>query len=220
MIIIIILIFVLWPAPKHKKAEIVVPDSCITSDSITPHYKSTQTYRYHKTTHLTTDNTRNAYAPDDSITTTIVKQSSTYQEIRPPRRQSLIVDINTADTLTLQLLHGIGPTYARRIVRYRDQLGGFIDISQLLEVYGITADLLNHIAPHLVLSPSTLRQIPINTVSLKELVRHPYLDYYQVRDIIAFRNKGHRYHSPSDLMLISSMTDSTLNRILPYISFD
>ncbi|MBR1849961.1 MAG: helix-hairpin-helix domain-containing protein [Bacteroidales bacterium] len=138
---------------------------------------------------------------------------------RPTHRQKLVVDINTADTLTLQLLHGIGPAYARRIVKYRAQLGGFVRTEQLLEVYGFTNELYQHILPYLTLSTDSIRQIDINSVSLKQLIRHPYIDYYQARDLIALRNSGQQFTSADDLRLLPTMDDSTLYLLLPYLSF-
>ena len=136
------------------------------------------------------------------------------------RRQPLVVELNNADTTTLQLLHGIGPAYARRIVRYRERLGGFIDVGQLLEVYGFTPELLAHIAPSLTLDTSSIRRIDINNIGLKQLIQHPYIEYYQARDIVNLRNRGVRFSSADDLRAVPSMADSTLTRLLPYLSFD
>ena len=130
------------------------------------------------------------------------------------------MELNGADTTTLQLLHGIGPVFARRIVRYRERLGGFTSTEQLLEVYGFTPELLAHIAPHLTLDSTTIRRIEINSIGLKELIKHPYIEYYQARDIVNLRNKGVRFSTAEDLRAVPSMADSTLARLLPYISFD
>ena len=137
----------------------------------------------------------------------------------PTRRQPLVVELNSADTLTLQLLHGIGPAYARRIVRYRDRLGGFTNIGQLLEVYGFTPELLAHISPSLTLDTTDIRHIDINTIELKQLIKHPYIEYYQARDIIKLRNRGVTFHTADDLRAVPSMSDTTLARLLPYINF-
>lgn len=151
--------------------------------------------------------------------------SPSYDTLRRPSptphqtRQPLVVELNSADSLTLQLLHGIGPAYARRIVNYRNRLGGFHHTDQLLEVYGFTPELLGHILPSLTLDTSAIRPLSINSASLKSLIRHPYMEYYQARDIVALRNSGVRFRSPDDLRAIPSMADSTLQRILPYIDF-
>lgn len=157
---------------------------------------------------------------DNSLDTQRQLDSTFYGNISPsPRRQPLTVELNSADTLTLQLLHGIGPTYARRIVTYRERLGGFTSSEQLLEVYGFTPELLAHIAPYLTLDSTSLRRLPINSIELKQLVRHPYIEYYQARDIISLRNRGTRFHTVDDLRAVPSMADSTLQRLLPYIDF-
>lgn len=136
-----------------------------------------------------------------------------------PTKQPLVVELNSADTLTLQLLHGIGPAYARRIVRYRDRLGGFVSTDQLLEVYGFTPALLEHISPNLKLDKSAIRRVNINSIELKQLARHPYVEYYQARDIVQLRNNGVRFHSVDDLRAVPSMADTTLERLLPYLDF-
>ena len=137
----------------------------------------------------------------------------------PARRQPLVVELNSADSLTLQLLNGIGPAYASRIVRYRDRVGGFTNIGQLLEVYGFTTQLLDHIAPHLTLDTTNIRRIEINKIELKQLIKHPYIEYYQARDIVKLRDQGMVFRDADDLRAIPSMSDTTLARLLPYIDF-
>lgn len=137
----------------------------------------------------------------------------------PVRKQALRVELNGADTTALQLLHGIGPAYARRIVRYRERLGGFVADSQLLEVYGFTPALLDHLRPQLELDTAARRRIAINSAGLKELARHPYVEYYQARDIVNLRAKGVIFSAEEDLRAVPSMADSTLRRLRPYLDF-
>lgn len=137
----------------------------------------------------------------------------------PVRRQQLVVELNSADTTTLQLLKGIGPAYARRIVRYRDRIGGFTNTAQLLEVYGFTPELLDYISPYLTIDTTNIRHIDINTIELKQLIKHPYIEYYQARDIVNLRNSGVVFRNADDLRAVPSMADSTLDRLLPYITF-
>ncbi|MBR1765457.1 MAG: helix-hairpin-helix domain-containing protein [Bacteroidales bacterium] len=136
-----------------------------------------------------------------------------------PTRKALVVDLNTADTTTLMLLHGIGPAFARRIVRYRDRLGGFTSADQLLEVYGFTPQLLGHIAPHLRIGDTSLVRMAVNSVGLKQFIRHPYVDYYFARDLVNLRANGVTFDSPDDLRAIPSCSDTMLRRLLPYLDF-
>lgn len=143
-----------------------------------------------------------------------------WAEMEPaPRRTPLVVELNSADSLTLQLLHGIGPVFARRIVKYRERLGGYTDLSQLLEVYGFTPELLAHIAPHLRIDSTAIRRIPVNSVTLKELIRHPYVEYYFARDLVKLRSKGETFSSAEDLQTIPGTSDTMLARLLPYLDF-
>ena len=50
---------------------------------------------------------------------------------------SFPIDINTADSLSLTALSGIGPTLAQRIIDYRNANGPFENPEELLNVEGI-----------------------------------------------------------------------------------
>ena len=143
-----------------------------------------------------------------------------FDTVQPMKRQPLMVELNSADTLTLQLLYGIGPAFARRIVAYRERLGGFYDKKQLLEVHGFTPKMLSKIASCITIDSSALVTLPINTIPLKQLIKHPYVEYYQARDIVRLRERGQRFATADDLRAVPSMSDSTLQRLLPYISFE
>ena len=182
--------------------------------------KEDSAYRSRRQT--SASNTKSTHKRHEWVQNTSSRRlDSTFYTSQPPtlRKQSLTVELNSADTLTLQLLHGIGPAYARRIVKYRERLGGFYSTDQLLEVYGFTPELLAHIAPHLILDTANINRIPINTIELKQLIKHPYIEYYQARDIVSLRNRGVTVHSADDLRAIPSMADSTLERLLPYLDF-
>lgn len=127
------------------------------------------------------------------------------------------VDINCADTNDLKELRGIGSVYANRIVRYRNRLGGFYCKEQICEVYGITDSLYRTIAPHMTIDSTLTQKIDINNISLDSLKRHPYLDYWQAKAIIQYRNTSQHYREPQDLMLVSLIDKNTFDKIKPYI---
>ena len=155
------------------------------------------------------------YRHNDSMTAT---PAARFDSVRPARRERLMVELNTADTLTLQLLRGIGSKRAQRIVEYRERLGGFHSVEQLLEVYSIDAELLASLAPHLTVDTCEIHKLDINTLTLKQLLRHPYIEYYQARDIVRLREKGVTIQSIDDLRSVPSMNETTIQRLRPYLS--
>ena len=60
----------------------------------------------------------------------------------PSQPQSNQIDINTAGLDELQMLKGIGPVTAQRILDHRTRIGRFDSVDQLLEVKGIGAKTL------------------------------------------------------------------------------
>ncbi|MBR1770027.1 MAG: helix-hairpin-helix domain-containing protein [Bacteroidales bacterium] len=134
--------------------------------------------------------------------------------------KEIILDINTADTLDLQMLRGIGPSYARRIYKYGQLLGGYVSIEQLKEVYGMSDSLYEMIKPHFVLNNRQVRKININTDNIKELSSHPYIDYYLAKAIINFRKSYGDFAQIEDLKKVHIMTEEDYKRIEPYVSIE
>lgn len=102
-----------------------------------------------------------------------------------------IININETDTLELLKLPEIGPFFARNIVDYREKLGGYINKEQLLEVYGFDSVRLEIIAPFININSVTIRKIRINYDDFKTILRHPYIEYEDVKKIVNYReSKG------------------------------
>lgn len=97
------------------------------------------------------------------------------------------IQINTADTLALQNLPGIGPYFAKNIISYREKLGGFIETNQLLEVYAFDSARLETIKSHIIIDSIETRKIKINHDDFKTILRHPYIEYEDVKKIINYR---------------------------------
>lgn len=131
-----------------------------------------------------------------------------------------MVDINRADTLELENIRGIGPSFARRIHRYRERLGGFVAQEQLLEVFGMDTARFEGMLPQITIDTTVRIRININTADYKELIRHPYLDKNQVRTIIRYREQHGRYASVDDLLKIHLINDDDMKRLRPYLIAD
>ena len=101
-----------------------------------------------------------------------------------------VIDINTADTTLLKQLPGIGAAYAKWIVNYREKLGGYCETEQLLEVYRMDSvrfnDIKNYVKIDSTFIPNKLR---INSDAFKILLKHPYLEYEDVKKIVNYREQ-------------------------------
>lgn len=126
------------------------------------------------------------------------------------------IDVNSADTVELKKIPGIGSGIAGSIVRYRERLGGFYALNQLEEVKHVTPDLLKWFK----LENDSIRKVEINKAGLDKLRAHPYLNFYQAKIIIEHRRKKGPIKSLSQLALYEEFAEKDLNRLSAYISFD
>ncbi len=160
--------------------------------------------------------------PDDTLlsppseTISATPASSSFYQTQYPKK-SLSFELNTADSLDLVQLYNIGPVIARRILKYRSLLGGYVRKEQLREVYGIDSARYNDIAPHLTVDPSRITPIDINTADIDRMKRHPYLDYYQAKAIIRLREEKGAYAGVRDILNIPIIDSETFTRIEPYL---
>ena len=130
-----------------------------------------------------------------------------------------VIELNQADTLTLKKIPGIGSTFARRIVGYRELLGGFYTVEQLAEVYGIDEERYNALHTWFKVDTTCIQPLRVNQLSFKELLRHPYLNTSQVRQIERLRRKA-PLQSWDDLILLEEFSAIDRQRLRPYLSFE
>ena len=108
------------------------------------------------------------------------------------------IGLNNADREELEELPLIGPSRASEILKYRELLGGFYRLEQLLEVYTIDSSVYSVVHPFLEVRDSSWRKVNIDEVEFKSLLKHPYFDYPLVKSIFQLRDKG-RLESLSQL---------------------
>ncbi|MCF8339545.1 MAG: helix-hairpin-helix domain-containing protein [Chitinophagaceae bacterium] len=134
-------------------------------------------------------------------------------------RKFVSIDINKADTLQLIDLPGIGPTLAQRIIKFRENLGGFISVEQLLEVYGIKDSVFQILKPQLICSKE-IKTISINLADFNAINRHPYIGYQEAKAIVKYRDQHGIFKMPSDLLKLAIVDEIWLQKITPYLNFD
>ncbi len=126
--------------------------------------------------------------------------------------------LNTAVSTDLEQIKGIGPFYAKMILKYRDALGGFVDKNQLLEVYKMTPEVFTIIENNCIIDPSFCRKININTVTTLELQAHPYIDWSQANSIVKMREQKYFYRNVNELLESHLIDENTFLKLLPYLS--
>jgi competence ComEA-like helix-hairpin-helix protein len=129
------------------------------------------------------------------------------------------VELNTADSAQLTQVHGVGPSFAMRIVRYRYRLGGYYNKEQLKEVYGIDDTIYRKLKDQLTIDRGAITKININTISFASLRQFPYLDYKQASAVIEYRNQHGKYASLDDIKNVAIITPEIITKIEPYIIF-
>lgn len=128
------------------------------------------------------------------------------------------IDINTADTSLFISLPGIGIKLARRIIHFREKLGGFYVVSQLAETFGLPDSTFQKNRFRFTCDGSSVRKININTASATELKQHPYISWNIANAIVAYRLQHGLYHSTQQLEQITIVDPGLLVKLLPYLS--
>ncbi|MBR9917091.1 helix-hairpin-helix domain-containing protein [bacterium] len=150
------------------------------------------------------------------------ERSKTKKKFNPDskhKEEIYIVDLNLCEEDDLKQLPGIGPVYAKRILGFRKLLGGYVQLNQLKEVYGIEDSLYSSLLPFLKLSKDSLVQIQINSIDIKTLSKHPYIDYKNAKLLVRYR-ESHGAFKSLDFDQIHGLDQRMISRLLPYLTLD
>lgn len=132
--------------------------------------------------------------------------------------QAILVELNSADSISLTKIKGIGRSFARRIILYRNLLGGFYSINQLSEVYGLNNELISTIRPNIWIDSLAVKRININMVTYEELKNHPYLTDYQAKSIVYYRSKRGSFVSLTEILESKLLPEDRFIKIKPYLT--
>lgn len=147
-------------------------------------------------------------------------QIETFEEVNPinVKRVLVNVELNSADSTKLVQLNGIGSAFAKRILKYRDLLGGFYSTTQLLEVYNFPAETFRGIEESISTDTLLIKKIRLNFAEFPELIRHPYFNKKQVEAIINFRNKNGSFQDITQLKSNGLIDSETFLKLRPYLT--
>jgi competence protein ComEA len=125
-----------------------------------------------------------------------------------------------ADSVVLQIVPGIGALTAGRIIKHRENLGGYIQIDQLHEVFGLKPETIPVIWEYFDFDRVAPRRIEINTVPVEELAKHPYISYQEAKVLVAYRLQHGPYLQLDDLLKVKIFKADWVNKIGPYLDFE
>ena len=132
------------------------------------------------------------------------------------KKEIQLLEINAADSAQLEALPGIGPVLASRIIKYRKLLGGFYEVAQLKEIYGMKEELWARSSPWLYADSSGVKKLDINFLTVAELGRHPYIGFRQAKKIAKRRDLIGKFKQKEELNAFFSA--DSLQRLSPYLS--
>lgn len=155
-------------------------------------------------------NSKSEFKRDTVYPTTRVYEKKVYAKT--------VVEINTADSLSIVYLKGIGPGFTKRIMKYRAMLGGFHSVNQLKEVYGMTDSTFTLLSSQIKLDPNSISKIPINAIDFNSLRKHPYFNFQTAQAVVNFRLK-HGKLTEQSFRDLGVFSDEKLKLILPYLSY-
>ncbi len=145
------------------------------------------------------------------------EQTPAWKEEKQEPSPATHIELNAADSTVLLTAKGIGPVYARRILKYRALLGGFQQVEQLKEVYGFNEELFQKVKDQFYTDPGLVKRLHINTDDFKTINKHPYLSYEATGAIFNLRRK--KKLQSEDLKAL--LNDEVLfQKLLPYLQFD
>ena len=147
---------------------------------------------------------------------------STSRDIRSFAKKSKYIltstDINIASKEDLKTINGIGEKLSDRIIKYRSKLQGFSTANQLYEVWGLGAEVVGKLLlVFKVVKLPNIQKSNVNTVSFRELLKNPYIDYELCKKIFDYKDEVAELQDVSELKNIIGFPLELYDRIVLYL---
>ncbi|MFA9190373.1 helix-hairpin-helix domain-containing protein [Flavobacterium sp. FZUC8N2.13] len=137
------------------------------------------------------------------------------------KKEKLIVkDINQATHEDLIKIYGIGDVISKRILKFKESLGGFVSMDQMKDVWGLSPEVIEQLNTNFKVGTlPSLKKIDINNASVKELTQFPYFKYSLAREIVIYRSSYGDIKNATDLTKIKGMSIENATIIALYLDF-
>lgn len=131
-----------------------------------------------------------------------------------------IIDINQASQEDLIKIYGIGEAISLRILKFKENLGGFVSMEQMKDVWGLSPEVIENLNAHFkVLAAPEVKKVDINNASIKELSQFPYFNFQQAKQIVTFRSMHGDFKNVDDLTKIKGLSIDKAKIIALYLDF-
>jgi len=131
--------------------------------------------------------------------------------------QLQIIDLNSADSILLISINGLGPFYSKQILEYREKLGGFISYTQFSEIWGLEKLDIKNFKNQTKIDTTFIKKININSATFDQLYSHPYINYNQSKAIINYRLQHGQFIHIKDIQNIVLIDSDLFRKIAPYL---
>lgn len=130
-------------------------------------------------------------------------------------------DLNSATQLELKKVNGIGEALSKRIIDYRDKLGGFTNDIQLYEVYGLDYQLTDKVRNDFtVKTPKEIIKMNLNKISASDIATVPGISFELAKRIWEFRILNEGIVDFIELKKIEGLTERKLQGIQLYLKLE
>lgn len=134
------------------------------------------------------------------------------------KKEVILIDVNSASQEELETIPGVGPFYAKNIIKYRDRLGGFSKKEQILEVWKMDVEKYTSIEKYIKINPASIQQLHLNTIKVEQLKIHPYLNWNSANSIIKMREIKGGFKKIEEIKESVLIDEELFEKIKPYLS--
>lgn len=182
-----------------------------------------------------------------SISTNLIHETAETEPVFTDS-EPLYIDINSAGAEELMRLDGIGEVTAWAIINYRDENGGFRNIEEIMNVYGIGEAKFEQIRGYIYVHnpvynyedeifpdynepetyveehtepetiPENLYPIDINTAGPEILMLLPYVDEQIAQDIITLRIELGSFTNIYELLYIDKFNQKQVSELAEFVT--
>lgn len=153
------------------------------------------------------------YYPPVANQESLLKEQSKFKE-------AIRVDLSICSQDDLLKVPGIGDYFGRKIIEYRERLGGYVETDQLMEVWKMDSTRLTEIRPYLFISGINIRKININKADIEQLKAHPYISYSVANSIVKLRNQNGAFSAVKEIRRSKLIDNDLYEKLEQYLTVE